>query len=115
MPFAIRAIQMDGGPGFQPTFQAECQRRGIPLFVLPPQCLKLNGHVERAQRNHAEEFHPVIELPDIIPDLNRLLQDWERVHNTIRPHNAIGYLTPAAFLHQLDTSHLIRNQEAYGR
>jgi hypothetical protein len=58
---------------------------------------------------------PIIELPDIIPNLNRLLQDWERVQNTIRPHNAIGYLTPTAFLHQLDTSHLIKNQEAYGR
>ncbi|GAF79463.1 unnamed protein product [marine sediment metagenome] len=115
MPFPAGAIQVDGGRGFQATIEAECQRRGIPLFILPPQCLKLNGHVERAQRTHAEEFHPVIELPDTIPDLNRLLQDWERLHNTIRPHDALGYLTPAAFLHQFDASHPIRNQEVYGR
>ena len=34
------------------------------------------------------------DLPDTIPELNRLLQAWERVYNTIRPHQALGYLTP---------------------
>ena len=57
MPFPIRAIQVDGGSEFQDAFEKECQRRGIKLFVLPPRSLKLNGHVERAQRTHTEEFY----------------------------------------------------------
>jgi len=56
MPFPIKAIQVDGGSEFQDTFERECQRRGIRLFVLPPRSPKLNGHVERAQRTHTEEF-----------------------------------------------------------
>jgi len=115
MPFPVRAIQVDGGSEFQATFEAECQRRGIPLFVLPPRSPKLNGRVERAHRTHTEEFYELIDLPDTIPELNRLLQDWERVYNTIRPHQALGYLTPSAFLQQLDTSHLMRKEEVYGR
>jgi putative transposase len=115
MPFPVRAIQVDGGSEFQAAFEADCQRRGIPLFVLPPKSPKLNGHVERAHRTHAEEFYEVIDLPDTIAELNRLLQNWERVYNTIRPHQALGYLTPLAFLQQLDTSHLIGKEEVYGR
>jgi transposase InsO family protein len=37
------------------------------------------------------------------------------VYNTIRPHQALGYLTPLGFLGQLDTSHLMKKEEVYGR
>jgi hypothetical protein len=57
MPFAIRAIQVDGGSEFHAAFEAECQRRALRLFVLPPRSPKLNGAVERAQRTHREEFY----------------------------------------------------------
>src|SRR4030042_3088390 len=57
MPFPVKAIQVDGGSEFQDTFEEECQRRGIKLFVLPPRSPKLNGHVERAQRKHTEDFY----------------------------------------------------------
>jgi hypothetical protein len=36
MPFPVRAIQVDGCSEFQASFEMECQRRGILLFVLPP-------------------------------------------------------------------------------
>jgi transposase InsO family protein len=26
--------------------------------------------------------------------LKRELRDWERIYNTLRPHQALGYLTP---------------------
>ena len=48
MPFPIKVIQVDGGSEFQDSFEEECQRRGIKLFVLLPRSPKLNGHVERA-------------------------------------------------------------------
>jgi hypothetical protein len=47
-PFSIRALQVDGGSEFFADFEAECQRRKIRLFVLPPKSPKLNGAVERA-------------------------------------------------------------------
>ena len=98
MPFAIKAIQVDGGSEFQDTFEEECQKRGIKLFVLPPRSPKLNGCVERAQRTHTEEFYEVADTDFEITALNTSLLRWEVVYNTIRPHQALGYLTPKEFL-----------------
>ncbi|MBA7642575.1 hypothetical protein ES703_50271 [subsurface metagenome] len=52
MPFPVKAIQVDGGAEFEAIFEAECQRRDIKLFVLPPHSPKLNGGVERDQQTH---------------------------------------------------------------
>ncbi len=56
LPFPLRAIQVDGGGEFRAQFEAACQSQGIRPFVLPPKSPKLNGHVERANRTHTEEF-----------------------------------------------------------
>ena len=98
MPFPIKVIQVDGGSEFQDSFEEECQRRGIKLFVLPPRSPKLNGHVERAQRTHTEEFYEVMDTSFKIAELNQALLEWEMIYNTVRPHQALGYLTPMEFL-----------------
>ena len=100
MPFPIRAIQVDGGPEFQAVFEEACQCRGIHLFVLPPRSPKLNGHVERAHRTHTEEFYEVADLPWSVAELNQHALAWERVYNTVRPHQALGYKTPKQFLEE---------------
>lgn len=61
MPFPVKAIQVDGGSEFKAEFEAACQKLGIRLFVLPPRSPKLNGHVERAQRTHKEEFYQMLD------------------------------------------------------
>jgi len=98
LPFPLKALQVDGGSEFQAEFEAECQRRGILLFVLPPRSPKLNGHVERAQRTHTEEFYEVEDFPLNISGANQSLLNWEHIYNTIRPHQALGYLTPQQYL-----------------
>ncbi|MCH8346711.1 MAG: DDE-type integrase/transposase/recombinase [Chloroflexi bacterium] len=103
MPFPVRAIQVDGGSEFQADFEQSCQDRGIRLFTLPPRSPKLNGAVERAQRTHTEEFYEVTPFSIEIVPLNRELQAWELTYNTIRPHQALGYLTPQEFLAQLQS------------
>ena len=97
MPFLVRAIQVDGGSEFQAGFEQACQERDLRLFVLPPRSPKLNGCVERAQRTHTEEFHEVNDFPLEIAALNQELRAWELTYNTVRPHQALGYLTPLAF------------------
>jgi putative transposase len=97
MPFKVKAIQVDGGSEFMGEFEAECKNRGIHLFVLPPRSPKLNGSVERANRTHTEEFYQVHEINTDLRLHNRQLQQWEQTYNFVRPHQALGYLTPAEF------------------
>ena len=68
---------------------------------LPPRSPKLNGAVERAKRTHTEEFYQVTDCSLEMKDLNRELRQWEKIYNTVRPHQSLGYLTPLQFLQQL--------------
>lgn len=97
-PFEVRAIQVDGGSEFKAEFEAACQSKGLRLFVLPPRSPKLNGRVERAQRTHKEEFYQLLDPPDSLAELRALLLEQEQRYNTYRPHQALGYLTPQAWL-----------------
>ena len=105
MPFPIRAVQVDGGSEFAAEFEQACQQRGLRLFVLPPRSPKLNGHVERAQRTHTEEFYEITPCSWQIPVLNEELRRWEHTYNTIRPHQSLGYRTPHEFVTQWRAKH----------
>ena len=98
LPFPLRALQVDGGSEFAAVFEQACRQRGIRLFVLPPRSPQLNGRVERANCTHAEEFYDVTACSLPITQLNQELLDGERTYNTVRPHQALGYLTPQEFL-----------------
>ncbi len=65
---------------------------------MPPHSPKLNGSVERAHRTHTEEFYEVTDCTFDLEELRQELLEWERVYNTVRPHQALGYLTPKEFL-----------------
>ena len=97
-PFPIRAIQVDGGSEFMAGFEDACQQKGILLFELPPRSPKLNGRVERANRTFQEEFYDCSAATPTVSGFRPGLLAWEDIYNTIRPHQALGYLTPAQFL-----------------
>jgi len=98
VPFPIKALQVDGGSEFAAEFEEACQQKGLPLFVLPPKSPKLNGHVERSNRTHNEEFYEVQAESDQPLVLNRQLLRWEKTYNCVRPHQSLGYLTPLEFI-----------------
>ncbi len=98
LPFPLRAIQVDGGSEFKVAFEAACQARGIRLFVLPPRSPKLNGCVERLNRTFREDFWECYGGELDLPPLQAALGEAERVYNTVRPHQALGFLTAAAHL-----------------
>jgi len=98
LPFPVRAIQVDGGSEFMAEFEAACQEQAIALFVLPPRSPKLNGHVERANRTHRNEFWELYDGPLELPPLQEALRAWEESYNHVRPHQALGYQTPAEHL-----------------
>jgi len=100
LPFPLKAIQVDGGSEFKADFELACRERGIRLFVLPPHSPKLNGCVERGNRTHREEFYEVYDLDWLVHLLRPDLLNWEHIYNTIRPHQALGYLTPQEYITQ---------------
>jgi transposase InsO family protein len=100
LPFAIKAIQIDGGSEFKAEFEAYCQEQGIRLFVLPPRSPKLNGMVERLQRTYRDEFYACVDLEPRIEPIQAALRLYEDTYNTIRPHQALDYQTPQEFLAQ---------------
>ena len=97
-PFPIRAIQVDGGSEFMGEFEIACQGSDLQLFVLPPRSPKLNGHVERAQRTHTEEFWERYDGDLDLPAVRPALRGWEHLYNTFRPHQALAQQTPAEYL-----------------
>jgi transposase InsO family protein len=67
------------------------------------QIRKGNGAVERANRTHTEEFYQVTLCSLEMKKLNRERRQWEKIYNTIRPHQALGYLTPQQFLRPISS------------
>ena len=59
---------------------------------------KLNGAVERAHWTHTEEFYEVTKSSLDLSVLKDELLEWEGVYNTVRPHQALGYVTPLKLL-----------------
>jgi transposase InsO family protein len=97
-PFPVRGIQVDGGSEFMAQFEQACADKDIRLFVLPPRSPKLNGHVERAQRTHTEEFYDLYMGELDLKSVNDALREWEYFYNNIRPHHSLDLKTPAEYL-----------------
>ena len=45
-----------------------------------------------------EEFHEACDGDLEIAPLDQALKQWEHIYNHIRPHQALGYLTPNEYL-----------------
>jgi transposase InsO family protein len=98
LPYRVAALQVDGGSEFMADFEAACQERAIRLFALPPRSPKLNGCVERANRTWREECYACMPAAATVAGLGAAAREWEQVYNTVRPHQALGYQTPRAWL-----------------
>jgi len=100
-PFPVEAIQVDGGSEFMAAFEAACQTHAIHLYVLPPKSPKLNGTVERMQETWRGEFYEAYELPTTVTELKPLVQQFQNLYNTYRPHQSLQRQTPARYLQKL--------------
>ena len=102
LPFPVRGIQVDGGSEFKAGFEAECRRRGIALWALPPRSPQLNGGVERVNGSWRREFHECWDLHrDDLRSLNLWADAFAEEFNTYRPHEALDGLTPEEYFRQL--------------
>lgn len=99
LPVMPRVIQVDGGSEFMKVFERACEQLGITLYVLPPHSPKLNGVVERMNRTSREEVYDLgLHELTSIDEHNQLLKQQDYVYNHIRPHEALGMLTPDEYI-----------------
>ncbi len=47
---------------------------------------------------HTEEFYEVTDSSFDIAEVRDELLAWEQIYNTVRPHQALDYMTPPEFL-----------------
>ncbi len=98
IPFPVEGIQVDGGSEFMAEFEQLCADRQLTLFVLPPKRPQLNGAVERSQSTWRYEFYACHDLPSRLIELQAEVDRFAHHFNHVRPHQALGDLTPAQYL-----------------
>jgi transposase InsO family protein len=105
-PFPIQAIQTDNGAEFLKEFEKDCTERNIPHYFIYPRTPKQNSYVERSHGSDQKEFY---EQGNVYSDryvMNEKLVAWEAIWNTVRPHEALGQITPKAYLSKWRNSRL---------
>jgi putative transposase len=110
-PFGVEAIQSDGGSEFLKDFGPTVEELGLTHYFNRPNYPQGNGQVERSFRTDEEEFYQVEDLPADLGGLEAALLAWNRVYETVRPHQALGYLTPNQFYQNWLNSHPTRKEE----
>ncbi len=94
-------LHHDNGTEFERDFKKACEILGIPQWYSRPHTPKDNPVMERFNRTIQEEFVEMIDigLEDISEFNNRLLP-WLIEYNSVRPHQALDYLTPLEYIEQ---------------
>ena len=96
----IENLHTDNGSEFMKHFHAAAQALDLTRYWSRPKTPKDNPNLERFNRTLKEEF---LRQGNFHPDpavFNQKLTDWLIEYNSIRPHQALGYLTPLAFAEQ---------------
>lgn len=98
-PFRIRAVKTDNGLEFLGVFDAYLKKQGVPHYFSYPRTPQSNAFVERFNRTIQEEFVEAnrgdLEEPVVF---NAKLMEYLLYYNTVRPHQALQYLTPMGFM-----------------
>lgn len=96
-PFRIEAIQTDGGHEFLGAFGPAAEALGIAHYFNRPNYPQGQGRIERTFLTDEQEFYEVEEISSSLPALEAKLLAWNVVYEDVRPHEALGYLTPNEF------------------
>lgn len=87
----------DNGSEFEKHFATLLATLKIPQYFSRVKTPKDNPVVERFNRTLKEEFLRLGNWTTDVDEFNRRLTKWLIKYNTIRPHQSLGYLTPAEY------------------
>ena len=95
----IKTIQTDNGLEFLGEFEKRLAIEVIPHLFIYPRCPKINGFIERANRSLREEFiESHLDMVDNLFEFNHQLMEHLIWYNTVRPHQALKFMTPIDYL-----------------
>ena len=97
LPFAIAAINNDNGGENEKDFSAYLEKEKVAQFFSRSGTPTDNPRVERSHLTDELEFYGQGNLYKNFNDQTRAISEWEQTYNFIRPHQALGYLTPMEF------------------
>jgi transposase InsO family protein len=105
-PLRIKAIQTDNGPTFLKDFDKLCQDLNIPHYFIYPRTPKQNTYVEISHQADKREFYEQGNICSLLPVMQERIKERERIWNAIRPHEALGQLTPSEYLLKLQNGRI---------
>lgn len=97
MPFHVSAVQTDNGSEYVGEFAKALGEAGVNHYFTYPNCPKQNARVERKILTTQEELWNWREAYSVA-ELNELADEWNHKYNHVRPHQSLGYVTPAEYL-----------------
>ena len=118
LPFAVGAINTDSGGENGKDFKQQLADASVVHFYSRTATPTDNPRVERSHRTDEKDFYARGNSYRPYAEQQAALKRWEYTYNFVRPHQALGYLTPMEFyqLWKKDPrqAHVIKNKyQAY--
>jgi putative transposase len=100
-----RSIRMDNGPELTAnTLRDWCRFTGAATSYIEPGSPWQNPYVESFGSRLRDELLAV-EAFNTLLEAQVLVEDWRIEYNTVRPHSALGYLTPTEYAKAWTATH----------
>ncbi len=100
-PFKVQAVQTDNGAEFLKEFDKFCKKIKLTHYFTYPRSPKQNSYVEISHGADEREFYQQGNIHHNIEVMQKKLANWEHIWNNVRPHAALGYLTPNQYFSKL--------------
>lgn len=98
-PFPTKGVKTDNGLEFLGVFDAYLKKQKVKHYFSYPRTPQSNAFIERFNRTIQEEFvDGNLDLLEDTREFNAKLIDYLLYYNTVRPHQALNYLTPMGFM-----------------
>jgi transposase InsO family protein len=97
-------LHHDNGSEFQKDFETACKELSLTQWYSRVKTPTDNAVLERFNRTIQDEFVDMIDIGlEDVEEVNQRLTDWLVEYNSVRPHQALDYLTPLEYIDQHTT------------
>lgn len=97
-PFKVKAVQTDNGATFLKEFELLVKAKKLPHYFIYPRQAKQNTYVEISHQADKREFYQQGNVYQDFKTMRDKIKEWEDIWNRIRPHEALGQISPNDYL-----------------